>query len=135
MPGNEGVKMSKMRVGVMDTALAARPPVDSLTRGNYMASVANRADSFWVPDHLNALFPRSIWAPKHCGAAWLVRSADACLKPWSMLGHLAARNRLGRLRLGVSVTDTGRRNPAVTAQAVATLNLLTRGRPSGRSIP
>jgi phthiodiolone/phenolphthiodiolone dimycocerosates ketoreductase len=28
----------------------------------------------------------------------------------------------------VSVTDTGRRNPAVTAQAAATLHLLTRGR-------
>jgi phthiodiolone/phenolphthiodiolone dimycocerosates ketoreductase len=28
----------------------------------------------------------------------------------------------------VGVTDTGRRNPAVTAQAIATLNLLTRGR-------
>jgi phthiodiolone/phenolphthiodiolone dimycocerosates ketoreductase len=45
-----------------------------------------------------------------------------------MLGHLAARNRVGRLRLGVSVTDTGRRNPAVTAQAAVTLHLLTRGR-------
>lgn len=45
-----------------------------------------------------------------------------------MLGHLAARNRIGRMRLGVSVTDTGRRNPAVTAQAAATLHLLTRGR-------
>ena len=45
-----------------------------------------------------------------------------------MLGHLAARNRIGRLRLGVGVTDAGRRNPAVTAQAAATLQLLTRGR-------
>ena len=45
-----------------------------------------------------------------------------------MLEHLAAPNRLARLRLGVSVTDTGRRNPAVTAQAAATLHLLTRGR-------
>src|SRR6201997_1587635 len=120
--------MSGMRVGVMDTALAARPAVDSLARAHYMAAVANRVDSFWVPDHLNALFPRSIWAPKHCGAARLVPRADACLEPWTMLGHLAARNRLGRLRLGVSVTDTGRRNPAVTAQAAATLHLLTRGR-------
>jgi phthiodiolone/phenolphthiodiolone dimycocerosates ketoreductase len=32
------------------------------------------------------------------------------------------------MRLGVAVTDTGRRNPAVTAQAVASLHLLTRGR-------
>jgi phthiodiolone/phenolphthiodiolone dimycocerosates ketoreductase len=46
--------MSKMRVGVMDTALASRPGMDSLTRANYMAAVANRFDSFWVPDHLNA---------------------------------------------------------------------------------
>ena len=117
-----------MRVGVMDTALAARPAVDSLTRANYIAAVANRVDSFWVPDHLNALFPRSIWTPKYTGAARLIPRADASLEPWTMLGHLAARNRLGRLRLGVSVTDTGRRNPAVTAQAAATLHLLTRGR-------
>ena len=45
-----------------------------------------------------------------------------------MLGHIAARNRVARLRLGVAVTDSGRRNPAVTAQAAATLHLLTRGR-------
>jgi phthiodiolone/phenolphthiodiolone dimycocerosates ketoreductase len=32
------------------------------------------------------------------------------------------------MRLGVGVTDSGRRNPAVTAQAIATLHLLTGGR-------
>ena len=121
-------RKSKMRVGVMDSALAARPAVDSLTRANYMSAVANRVDSFWVPDHLNALFPRSIWTPKYSGAARLAPRADASMEPWTMLGHLSARNRLARLRLGVSVTDTGRRNPAVTAQAAATLHLLTRGR-------
>jgi phthiodiolone/phenolphthiodiolone dimycocerosates ketoreductase len=121
-------RMSKMRVGVMDSALAARPTVDSITRANYMSAVANRVDSFWVPDHLNALFPRSIWTPKYSGAARFAPRADASMEPWTMLGHLSARNRLGRLRLGVSVTDTGRRNPAVTAQAAATLHLLSRGR-------
>lgn len=117
-----------MRVGIMDTALVSRPAVSSLTRANYLSAVANRVDSFWVPDHLNALFPRSIWSPKHSGAARIIPRADASMEPWTLLGHLAARNRLGRLRLGVSVTDTGRRNPAVTAQAAATLHLLTRGR-------
>ena len=85
-------------------------------------------DSFWVPDHLNALLPRSIATPKYVGAARLVPKVDALLEPWTVLGHLAARNRLGRLRLGIGVTDAGRRNPAVTAQAAATLHLLTRGR-------
>src|ERR1700757_4121820 len=120
--------MSPIRVGVMDTALVSRPAAESLTRANYVSAVANRVDSFWVPDHLNALFPRSIWARTYCGAAGLIPRADASMEPWTMLGNLAARNRLGRLRLGVSVTDTGRRNPAVTAQAAATLQLLTRGR-------
>ena len=62
------------------------------------------------------------------GAARLAPKVDANLEPWTVLGHLAARNRLGRMRLGIGVTDTGRRNPAVTAQAAATLHLLTRGR-------
>ena len=44
-----------------------------------------------------------------------------------MLGHIAALKGIGRMRLGIGVTDTGRRNPAVTAQAAATLHLLTRG--------
>lgn len=85
-------------------------------------------DSFWLPDHLNSPWPRSIATPKYVGAARIVPKTDAHLEPWTVLGHLAAPSRLGRLRLGIGVTDAGRRNPAVTAQAAATLHLLTRGR-------
>ncbi len=108
--------------------LASRPAADSLTRAGYLTAAASRVDSFWVPDHLNALLPRSLWQPKYCGAANIVPSADAFLEPWTMLGHIAARNRIGRMQLGVGVTDTGRRNPAVTAQAAATVHLLSKGR-------
>jgi phthiodiolone/phenolphthiodiolone dimycocerosates ketoreductase len=120
--------MGGFRVGLMDPIIAARPAADTFTRANYLSAVASRVDSFWVPDHLNALFPRSLWQPKDCGGAKILPSADAYMEPWTMLGHTAARNRIGRLRLGVGVTDTGRRNPAVTAQAAATLHLLNRGR-------
>ncbi len=119
--------MTGFRVGVVDPIVAARPTADTLTRANYLGAVANRVDSFWVIDHLNFLGQRSLWQ-KYCGAAKLIPTFDAILEPWTMLGHIAARNRLGRLRLGVAVTDSGRRNPAVTAQAAATLHLLTRGR-------
>ena len=112
----------------MDLNVVSRPTAESLTRVGYLNALANRVDSFWVPDHLNGLFPRSLWKQKYCGATKLVPTLDAYMEPWTMLGHLAARNRVGRMRLGVSVTDTGRRNPAVTAQAAATLHLLTRGR-------
>jgi phthiodiolone/phenolphthiodiolone dimycocerosates ketoreductase len=120
--------MAGFRVGVMDPIVAARPTPDTLTRVQYLGAVANRVDSFWVPDHLNQLFARSLWKQKYCGATKVVPKIDASMEPWTMLGHIAAHNRVGRLRLGVGVTDTGRRNPAVTAQAAATLHLLTRGR-------
>jgi phthiodiolone/phenolphthiodiolone dimycocerosates ketoreductase len=120
--------MARSGVGVVDPLLAARPTAGMLTRVSYLGAVASRVDSFWVPDHLNSLSPRSLWQPKYCGAARFLPSANAYLEPWTMLGHIAARNRIGRMRLGVAVTDAGRRNPAVTAQAAATLHLLTRGR-------
>lgn len=117
-----------MRFGVLENIVNSRLGPTAPLRMSYLAAAGSGADSFWVPDHLNSIFPRSIFTPKYVGGAKLAPSPDAYLEPWTMLGHIAARNRLGRLRLGVSVTDTARRNPAVTAQAVATLNLLTRGR-------
>jgi phthiodiolone/phenolphthiodiolone dimycocerosates ketoreductase len=120
--------MTSMRVGTMDPIIGAWPKADTLTRTSYLGAVASGVDSFWVPDHLNSLFPRSLWQPKYSGVTKFMPRLDASLEPWTMLGHLAARNRVGRLRLGLGVTDTGRRNPAVTAQAAATLHLLTSGR-------
>jgi len=120
--------MTGFGVGIMDPITVTRPAPETFTRASYLGAVAGRADSFWVPDHLNALFPRALWQPKYVGITKIMPSVDAFLEPWTMLGHIAARNRIGRLRLGTAVTDAGRRNPAVTAQAAATLHLLTRGR-------
>src|SRR5258705_7735155 len=120
--------MSGFKVGLASQILNARPSPTVVVRANYLTAVASGVDSLWVPDHLNSLTPRAIATPQYLGAAKLIPKIDASLEPWTMLGHLAARNRFGRLELGVGVTDAGRRNPAVTAQAAATLHLLTRGR-------
>jgi phthiodiolone/phenolphthiodiolone dimycocerosates ketoreductase len=116
------------KVGLTENLVNTRHSPTALVRASYLTAVATGLDSFWVPDHLNSIFPRSMVTPKYVGAARLIPKIDACLEPWTALGYLAARNRLGRLRLGIGVTDAGRRNPAVTAQAAATLHLLTRGR-------
>jgi phthiodiolone/phenolphthiodiolone dimycocerosates ketoreductase len=126
--GRRSNSTSRFGVGVFDQIVNAHPWPTAPLRANYLGAVAAGADSFWVGDHLNSLFPRSIATRRYVGAARLVPKVDAILEPWTVLGHLAARNRIGRLRLGVSVTDAGRRNPAVTAQAAATLHLLTGGR-------
>jgi phthiodiolone/phenolphthiodiolone dimycocerosates ketoreductase len=112
----------------MDSILAGRPSVDTYSRASYLAAVANRVDSYWVPDHINGQTPRPLWDPKYTASARLLRSPDAAMEAWTLLGSLAARRRFSRIRLGVGVTDTGKRHPAVTAQAAATLNLMTRGR-------
>lgn len=120
--------MSRFKVGLATDILNARHSPTALVRASHLTAVASRIDSLFVVDHLNALIPRAIATPQYLGAAKLIPKMDAYLEPWTMLGYLAARNRLARLRLGVGVTDAGRRNPAVTAQAAATLHLLTRGR-------
>jgi phthiodiolone/phenolphthiodiolone dimycocerosates ketoreductase len=120
--------MSGFRVGLYDNIVKPRFGAGGLMRSSYLTGVAGGVDSFWVPDHLNALLPRSIYDTSHVGAARLAPRIDAYFEPWTTLGYMAAKNRLGRFRLGVSVTDAGRRNPAVTAQAATTLHHLTRGR-------
>src|SRR5271166_4540757 len=127
--GKVSVCMDGFRFGIVDPIVNARFSPTLLPRLDSLTAIATGADSLWVGDHLNALVPNSIATPEYLGAAAkLVPNVDAILEPWTMLGHLAARNRVRRLRLGVCVTDASRRNPAVTAQAAATLHLLTRGR-------
>lgn len=127
--GNMSVRTGGFRFGILDGIVNSRLSPTLLSRASYLTAAATGADSFWVGDHLNAMLPRSIATAEHLGfAAKLVPDIDAVLEPWTMLGHLAARNRPRRLRLGVCVTDAARRHPAITAQAVATLHLLTRGR-------
>jgi phthiodiolone/phenolphthiodiolone dimycocerosates ketoreductase len=120
--------MAGFGVGVMHNTINSRFGPKPLIHADYMTGLACGADSFWVADHLSSAWPPSMWTPEHVGAARVIPKIDAHLEPWTMLGYLAGRNRLGRMRLGVAVTDTGRRNPAVTAQAAASLHLLTGGR-------
>ena len=120
--------MSGFRVGLGNAIVNSRYSPTALARADVLTARASGADSYWVGDHINALFPRSIATSKYLGVAKLIPKIDAQLEPWTMLGHLASRNRFARLRLGVGVTDASRRNPAVTAQAAATLHLITRGR-------
>ena len=113
-----------LKVGLNDACLA--PPI--LLRTTQALALAGGADSVWVPDHLINVVPRSIWKARYTGAVHLAPRSDAFLEAWSTLGWLAAKTRFSGLKLGVGVTDAGRRHPAVTAQAAATLHILSKGR-------
>lgn len=120
--------MRRFRVGSSTQVLHSSLSATAVTRADLLTAKSAGVDSFWVADHLNSLFPRAIATRQHLGAARFVPEIDAQLEPWTMLGYLAGRKGFGRLRFGIGVTDASRRQPAVTAQAAATLNLLTRGR-------
>ena len=120
--------MPGLKIGVLNNTVNSRFGPRAPIQADYMTAVACGADSFWLADHLNSVLPPSMWKPEYVGASRIIPKMDAHLEPWTMLGYLAGHNKLGRMRLGVAVTDTGRRNPAVTAQAAASLHLLTRGR-------
>jgi phthiodiolone/phenolphthiodiolone dimycocerosates ketoreductase len=122
------VCVNQFRVGLSSQIVKSRYSATALARADMLTARASGIDSCWMADHLNALYPRSIVTPGYLGVARLVPKIDAQLEPWTMLGYLASRNRFGRLRLGVGVTDASRRHPAVTAQAAATLHLISRGR-------
>jgi phthiodiolone/phenolphthiodiolone dimycocerosates ketoreductase len=117
-----------VKFGVCEQALHSRLGPMAMAEMGYRTAGMGGADSYWLPDHLNSLLPQAVMTAKYSGAARLVPDVDAFLEPWTALGFLAGRHRFNRARLGTSVTDTGRRNPAVTAQAAATLHLMTRGR-------
>lgn len=117
-----------MRFGLADPCIFSRYAPDLLARSTRALAAASGADSILLPDHLVGVIPRSIYTADQAATTRLVPDLDACYEPWTALGHLAARNRWRRVRLGTGCTDTARRHPAVTAQAAATLHHLTKGR-------
>lgn len=117
-----------MKFGLADPCVHSRILPDSVLRTTRANALVAGADSILLPDHLINVIPRSLYTRKRVAIEPLMPTSDACYDPWTVLGLLAARNRVRRLRLGTGCTDTARRHPAVTAQAAATLHQLTRGR-------
>ncbi len=112
-----------MKVGI---GVGATPPVRQIRA---MANLARllRLDSVWIPDHLVGWFAPSIWDER---LSWMARgsgSPDAYFDVQVLTGHLASR--VGRVQLGVGVTEPIRRHPVVIAQAFLTLAHLTRRPP------
>lgn len=109
--------------------MAARPTVDAFSRASYLGAVANRVDSHWVPDHINGQTPRPRWDAKYTASARLLRSPDAAMEAWTLLGGLAARRRFNRVRLGIGVVNFGPMQPDVRGalKTVRPFNKAVRG--------
>lgn len=112
-----------MSVGLQ---LGTQPPL-SATRAFLVGARAMRLDSVMLIDHFQNVFPSVIWDKE---LTWLAAQRPTPHEFFDyqvLLGHLASR--VGRMRLGVGVTEPIRRHPVLIAQAMMTLSHLTKRAP------
>jgi phthiodiolone/phenolphthiodiolone dimycocerosates ketoreductase len=86
-----------------------------------------RLDSVMLIDHFQNVFPSVIWDKELTWLAAQRPSPHEFFDYQVLLGYLASR--VGRMRLGVGVTEPIRRHPVLIAQAMMTLSHLTKRAP------
>ncbi len=106
--------------------LGTQPPLGA-TRAFVLGARAMRLDSVMVIDHFQNVFPSAIWNEELTWLAGQRPTPHEFFDYQVLLGYLASR--VGRLRLGVGVTEPIRRHPVLIAQAMMTLSHLTKSAP------
>jgi len=95
--------------------LGALPDLDS-----------GRYHSAWLPDHMVAFWPDSIWTPEFTDLATTSPSPHRYLDSLTFAAAIAAKTKT--VRIATCVVDTLRRHPAMLAQAAITIDHFAEGR-------
>lgn len=121
----EGADVPGTRIAV-GLQLGAEPP---LAASRILATYARLAGlrSLMVVDHFENIFPTAIWDEELTWLAARRPSPHEHFDYQALLGDLAGR--VGRVRLGVGVTEPIRRHPVLIAQTMLTLAHMTRRAP------
>ena len=101
------------------------PPADRAVE-NAKRAEAKGYDAVWWPCHLMGWHPDSVWTEDLTPLAAVQPNPHTYFDPLLMMGAVGAAT--DRIRVGSVVTDLIRRNPAMVAQQMLTLDHLTRGR-------
>lgn len=113
----------KIAVGLQ---IGTQPPLGTV-RGFALFARLARLDSVMAVDHFQNIFPTAIWDEEF---SWLAAQRPTPHEHFDyqvFLGYLASR--VGKLRLGVGVTEPIRRHPVLIAQAMLTLSHMTKRAP------
>lgn len=87
---------------------------------------ADGFDAIWWPCHLMGWIPDSVWTPDMTELARFQDNPHVHFDPLMMMGAAGAAT--STIKVGVCVTDTIRRHPAMLAQAALTADHLSGGR-------
>ncbi len=118
MKHNPGIRLG-LQIGT-------QPPLSAM-RAFLLGARAMALDSVMVIDHFQNVFPQSIWDRE---LTWLAAQRDTPHEFFDyqvLAGYIAPR--VGRMRLGVGVTEAIRRHPVLIAQAMMTLSHLAKRAP------
>lgn len=113
------MKHSGIAVGLQ---IGTQPPL-SASRAFVHGARAMRLDSLMLIDHFQNVFPTVIWDKE---LTWLAAQRPTPHEFFDyqvLFGYFATR--VGRMRLGVGVTEPIRRHPVLIAQSMMTLSHLT----------
>ena len=113
----------KIAVGMQ---IGTQPPLGA-TRAFALFARLMRLDSVMAIDHFQNVFPTAIWDEDF---SWLAAQSPTPHEHFdyqTLLGYLASR--MGKVRLGVGVTEPIRRHPVLIAQAMLTLSHMTKRPP------
>jgi phthiodiolone/phenolphthiodiolone dimycocerosates ketoreductase len=120
------IPMRRARTISLGLQLGTQPPLAAV-RAYLLYARALRLDSLMVIDHFQNVFPSAVWDERFSWLAAQRPSPHELYDYQVLLGYLASR--VGRMRLGVGVTEAVRRHPVLIAQAMLTLSHLTRRAP------
>ncbi len=83
-------------------------------------------DSMWYVDHFMGWIPDCIWTPDLIPLAKFQSTPHTYLETFSLIGAHAAVTT--NIQMGIAVTETIRRHPALMAQTMLTLDHISKGR-------
>ena len=112
-----------IRVGMQ---ISTQPPL-AVLRAGLLAARTMRLESLMLIDHFQNVFPQAVWNREFTWVAAQRPSPHEMFDYQVMMGYLAPR--VGRMRLGVGVTEAIRRHPVLIAQAMLTASHLTKRAP------
>lgn len=101
------------------------PPADKAIEFAQRAE-ADGFDAVWWPCHLMGWIPDSVWTEDLTGLARFQANPHMYFDPLTMMAAAGATT--STIKVGVSVTDTIRRHPAMLAQQALTIDHLAGGR-------
>jgi phthiodiolone/phenolphthiodiolone dimycocerosates ketoreductase len=101
------------------------PPADKAIEFAQRAE-ADGFDAVWWPCHLMGWIPDSVWTEDLTMLAKFQANPHVHFEPLTMMGAVGAATQ--SIKVGVSVTDTIRRHPAMLAQQALTVDHLASGR-------